>query len=249
MSQSLSIRFQPPEHLTGPTRDLLALLRSPAVAEPIVRHEERIEPLALPPSPEQDQLNVRILRHRLRTLEKERAMKTVDGAATWIVTDRMSLNPELGERIDNSIVGAGLGKGRIVYGPPDLCLPSGLYMAVIEFQLTDMLDNRSARVTGEVILNNQQYLSQQTKTISVKGSYVFRLPFRVREKDLLRYVAPAIEVRLNLKSVVGAKVTQVAIVSRPPGARSLVAHPRAHLHSAGNVWLKWLGRKVVKSRA
>lgn len=249
MSQALSIRFQPPEHLSGPARDLLTLLRRTAGSDPIVRHDERIEPLALPPSPAQEQLNVRVLRHRLRTLERERALKTVDGTATWIITDRMSLNPDLGERIGHSIVGTGLGKGRIVYGPPDLYLPAGHYLAIIEFQVTNMVDRRWTRVTGEVILNNQKYLSQQTKTISVEGTYAFRLPFRVRENDLLRHATPAIEVRLNLRNVVGVTVTQVAVVSKAPGVRTLAAHPAAHLNSAGNAWLRWVGRSITKSRA
>lgn len=253
MSQSVSIRFQPPEQLSGPAKGLLALLRSPAGAQPIGRRDVAVEPLALPPSPEQEQLNARAndlaLRRRLRNLENERALKTVDGSATWVITDRLAVDPDLGERIGNSIVGAGLGKGRIIYGPHDLCLPSGRYWAIIELRVTNMLDRRSARVTGEVILNNQRYLSQQTKMILAKGSYVFRLPFRVRESDLFRYSTPALEVRLNVKSVVGVKVKQVAIVSKPPGIRNLLAHPWAHLHSAGNAGLRWLGRSVAKPRA
>lgn len=248
MSQPLSIRFQPPDQLSGPARDLLAFFRRTTHSGPIIGHGERIEPLALPPSREQAQLNARALRCRLRALEQERALKTVDGTATWIITDRMCLNPDLGERIGPSIVATGVGKGRIVYGPADLCLPAGRYMAVIEFQVTNMADRRWARVTGEVILNNQKYLSQQTKALTAPGTYAFRLPFRVREDDLLRHATPMIEVRLNLRNVVGVTVRQVAILSKAPGLRTLAAHPVAHLNSAGNAWLKWVARKIAKPR-
>lgn len=245
MSQALSIRFQPPEHLSGPARDLLVSLRHPAVSEPIVHQDEKVEPVALPLSPAQEQLNTRMLRQRLRALERERAMKTVDGTATWIVTDRMSFNPDLGERIGNNIVGPGLGTGRIVYGPPDLCLPAGLYMAVIEFQVTNMAGRKKARVAGEVTLNNKKNLSQQNKTLTAAGTYAFRLPFRLREEDLLRHAEPAIEVRLNLKNVVGVTVTQVAVVFKAPGMRTLAMQ----LSSTGSAWLKRVRRKIAKPRA
>lgn len=248
MSQSLSIRFQPPEQLTGPTRDVFMLLRNPIGYEPGSQHDA-IEPPTLPVSLAQDQLNERLLRQKLRTLERERALKTVDGTAIWIITDSMSLNPALGERMDDRIVGAGLGKGRIFYGPHNFCLPSGVYMAIIEFHVTNMVDKRRARVAGEVILNNQKYLSQQTKSISAKGSYTFRLPFRVRENDLLEQIRPAIEVRLNLKTVVGVVITQVAVLAKPSSMRSFAAHPAAHLHSTANAWLKRVGRIIMKPRA
>lgn len=251
MSHSLSIRFQPPEQLSGPARDLLELLsRARGVGAALTVQEAGLtEPLALPPSPAQEQFNARALRQKLRLLERERALKSVDGTATWIITDRMSFNPDLGEQVGRHIVGTGLGKGRIVFGPHGLCLPAGLYMAVIEFRLTNMVDRRWARLTGEVILNNQKYLSQQTKTLWGAGAYVFRLPFRVRENDLLRHADPAIEVRLNLRNVVGVTVTQVAVLSKTSGMRTLAAHPGAYLNSAGNAWLRWAARRSAKSRA
>lgn len=248
MSRALSIRFQPPEQLAGPARDLLAQLQRAANGAPVLGHDADHEPLALVASPVQQQLNARALRHRLRTLERERALKAVDGTATWILTDRLSLNPDLGERIGHVIVGPGLGTGRIVYGPPDLCLPAGRYIAVIECRVTSMADRRWARLTGEVILNNRQYLSQQTKTLAAAGAVVFRLPFRVRETDLLRQADPMMEVRLNLKSIVGIEVTQVAVVSKASGLRTLVGHPLAHLRSAGNAGLRWMGRKLAGRR-
>ncbi|VXC01945.1 hypothetical protein [Brevundimonas sp. G8] len=244
MSQAISIRFQPPEHLSGPARDLLVSLRRPTGSEPIVQHDEKIEPVALPPSPRQEQLNARALRQKLRALEKERALKTVDGAATWIVTDRLSHNPDLGERIDNTIVGDGVGTGRIIYGPPDLCLPAGLYMAIIEFQVTNMGDRKRARVTGEVTLNNRTNLCQQTKKITALGKSTFHLPFRLREDDLMRHVVPAIEVRLNLKDVVGVTVTQVAVVFKVPGLHTLATQ----LSSGISVWFRRLRRSIAKPR-
>lgn len=246
MSQTVSIRFQPPGQLSGPARELLELLRRTVTAGPVVRQDEKTTPVVLPPSHLQQQMNVRALRHSLRKLERERALNSVDGTATWIITERMCLNPDLGERVDRRIVGPGLGIGRIVYGPPDLCLPAGRYMAIIEFEVTNMIDRRWARVTGEVILNNQKFLSQQTKVLTAAASYTFRLPFRVREEDLLRQSTPAIELRLNLRDVVGVTVTQVAVFSRAPGVRTLAAHPLAHLASAGTALLRWARKKIAK---
>lgn len=256
MSRALSIRFQPSEHLSGPARDLFAELRKTASSKPIAGYSDQIAPIALPPSPAQEQLDARTLRRRLRTLERERTLKAVDGTSTWIITDRMAFNPDLGERVGHHIVGTGLGKGRIVYGPHDLSLPAGRYMAVIELQVTNMVDRGWARATGEVVLKNQKYLSQQTKLVLDRGKYTFRLPFRVREADLLQHAAsilqqtgPIIEVRLNLRSVVGVEVTQVAVVSKASGIRAIAAHPVAHLKSTGNACLRWIGRSIWRRSA
>ena len=69
----------------------------------------------------------------------------------------------------------------------------------------------------------------------------------MRENDLLRYQTPMIEVRLNVRNVVGVTVTQVAVVSTAPGVGSLAAHPVAHLHSAGNAWVRRIGRSMAKT--
>jgi hypothetical protein len=247
MGHPLSIRFQAPERVTGPAKDVFVLLMDSLPSADFVERAES-EPVALRASPEQDALSTRNLRVRFRSLERERALKTVDGIATLILTDSICFNPELGRRVDTSIVGDGLGTGRIIYGPHEFCLPAGHYIAVIEFQVTSLPDSARVRVAGEVILNNQKYLSQQRKNISAKGSYIFRLPFTVTEPHLLDYAAPALEIRLNLRGIVGIVITQVAVVYRARRAASILAYPISHLRSASNASIRWIGKKILKTR-
>jgi hypothetical protein len=248
MSQSLSIRFQEPKDITGPTKDLFAELMVPSNTGQSGSRRDIIDTVELPLSNEGYSLSIRNKRYELRRLEKERALKTVDGTATWIITDSICFNPALGERVNNSIVGEGIGKGRIIYGPHGFSLAPGYYMAIVEFKITNMLEAKRVRVTGEVILNNQRYLSQQNKFLFFKGSYVFRLPFKIREEALLNYLSPTIEVRLNIKGLIGVTVDQVAVVYKAASLPNFFIHPGAHLRSAANGAVRWLG-KIVKTRS
>lgn len=249
MGQSLSIRFQTPKDLTGPARDLFAELLDPLPSTQGSFRDDSSEIVQFSISKEQEALSVRDLRRQLRRLEKERTLKTADGTATWIVTDRICFDPTLGTKVKTSIVGEGLGKGRIIYGPHDFRLAPGYYMAIIEFQVTNMLEARHVRIAGEVSLNNKRYLSQQTKTVFTQGSHVFRLPFRLREAIIMDHSTAAIEVRLNVKGIIGLTVSQVAVVYKAAILRNVLAHPIAHLTSAANAWVRAVGRKIVTRRA
>lgn len=249
MGQSISIRFQAPRDLTGPARDLFAELMEPLPTTQGAFRDGSSEDVQFSISKEQEALTARNLRRELRRLESKRAQQTVDGTATWIITDRICFDPALAERVNTSIVGEGLGKGRIIYGPYDFRLAPGNYMAIIEFQVTSMLESRRVRVAGEVSLNNQRYLSQQTKTVSAKGAHVFRLPFRMREAVIMDHSTSAIEVRLNVKGVIGVTVSQVTVVYKAARLRNVIAHPIAYLTSAANAWVRGIGRRVMATRA
>ena len=243
MSQALSIRFQPPEHLSGPARDLLALLRCTADSEPIVRHDEMIEPLALPPSPVQAQLNARALRHRLRTLERERALKSVDGTATWIITDRMSLNLDLrgADRPQHRRHRPGQGPDRL---RPARSVPAGGSLHGDHRVPSDKYGGSQMGAGDGRSHPEQSEISEPADQDADGRGHVHVPPAAPgAEDDLLRHATPAIEVRLNLRNVVGVTVTQVAIVSKAPGVRTFAAHPAAHLNSAGDAWLRWVGRR------
>jgi hypothetical protein len=249
MGQPLSIRFQSPKELTGPTRDLFAQLIDPLNPLEGTVPKEEIDTVPLPVTREQGELTARELRRDMRKLEKERALRTSDGTATWIITDQMCFDPSLSKRVKGGIVGEGLGRGRIIYGPHDFRVAPGYYTAIIEFHVTSMLDARRVRIAGEVILNNKLYLSQQTIAVSAASAHVFRLPFRVREAAILAHLTAAIEVRLNVKGIVSVTVDQVSVVYKTSPLRSICNHPLAHLASAGNAAIRAIGKKIKTARA